>query len=168
MIIFSANDRWDSQVLVTRTTTTVECIVSYIDPHPKEINILDLRGAAPKPKLSMFCALSQNHQPCVCLLVCFLRGISSKYVWCKQWRYQRGTRGTARRSLFPHPHLPHLRRKWHKWASFVKFLDFPPIETHFPRQCPPPNLVSPLDVIEVRDFLRSRFVLFPVPWLRVT
>ena len=31
-------------------------------------------SAAPKPKLSMFCALSQNHQPCVCLPVCFLRG----------------------------------------------------------------------------------------------
>ena len=36
----------------------------------------------------MFCALSQNHQPCVCLPLCFLRGVSSKYVWCKQWRHQ--------------------------------------------------------------------------------
>ena len=74
--------------------------------------------------------------------------------------------GTASRSLFLHPHLPHLRRKWHKWASFVKFLDFSPYRNTFsPSMPPPPNLVSPLDVIEVRDFPRSRFVLFPVPWL---
>ena len=52
-------------------------------------------------------------------------------------------------------------------SHFCQIFGFlPPIETHFPRQCPP-NLVSPLDVIEVRDFLRSRFVLFPVPWLSV-
>ena len=47
--------------------------------------------------------------------------------------------GTARRSLFPHPHLPHFRRKWHKWASFVKFLDFPPYRNTFSPSMPLPK-----------------------------
>ena len=47
--------------------------------------------------------------------------------------------GTARRNLFPHPHLPHLRRKWHKWASFVNFLDFSPYRNTFSPSMPPPK-----------------------------
>ena len=135
---------------------------------------LNPRRRRREEELTMFCALSQNHQPLFVCLFVFWGGISSKYVWCKQWRHQRDTRGTPRRDLFLHPHLPHLRRKWHKWAIFVNFFGFlPPIETHFPPQCRPPkkiwcHVATGWSKFWVRDFLHAQSLcVFPVPWLSV-